>query len=165
MSDHDPFTEPETAHPRARELMKEEVLWDCAEEDAPFGSDEGFDAYYEFRAWRAKNKKENLTACFEWIMQSDDLKNYNQKLGSDAAIKRDLANPDEAFLADDYDMFTLDATVIATALGQLIDEGRIDKEAKPYVRVAIKRQMHPKVVTGARRKKILKAIERIVETA
>lgn len=47
MCDHDPFNEPETAHPRARELMWEPIFWDCADEAAPFGSDEGFDAYYD----------------------------------------------------------------------------------------------------------------------
>lgn len=46
-------------------------------------------------------------------------------------------------MADAYDMLTLDTTVIATALGQLLDEGRIDPEVKPYIRVAIKRQLHP----------------------
>ena len=62
-------------------------------------------------------------------------------------------------------MFTLDATIIATALGQLLDEGRIDAEAKPYVRVAIHRQMHPLVVTSELRQDILVAIERVVGAA
>jgi uncharacterized protein YfeS len=165
MSDHDPFNEPETAHPRARQLMKEEFLWDCVDEEAPFGSDEGADAYYEFRDWRARNKKKKLTDCLAWIMQGEKLKNYNEKLCTNQAIERDLENPDEAFLGEDYDMFTLDATVIATALGQLLDEGRIDPEAKPFVRVAIKRQMHPKVLTSGHRKKILQAVERVVKAA
>jgi hypothetical protein len=51
----------------------------------------------------------------------------------------------------DY-IFTLDTTVIGTALGQLIDEGYIDAEAKPYVQVAIKRQLHHKVLTSDHRK-------------
>jgi uncharacterized protein YfeS len=165
MTDHDPFNEPETAHPRARELMTEEILWDCVDEEAPFGSDEGDDAYYEFRAWRKRNKKKNLTACLVWIMQGEELKNYNDELCSDEIIERDLENPDEAFLADAYDVFTLDTTVIATALGQLLDEGRIDVDAKPYVRVAIKRQLHHKVVTSEHRKNILMAIQRVVEAA
>jgi uncharacterized protein YfeS len=162
MSDHDPFNEPETAHPRARELMTEESLWDCVDEEAPFGSDEGNDAYYEFRAWRKRNKKKNLTACLSWIMDGK-LQNYTDELFSDETIERDLDDPDESFLADDYDVFTLDTTVIATALGQLLDEGRIDAEAKPYVRVAINRQLHSKVLTSKHRKKILLAIKRVVD--
>jgi uncharacterized protein YfeS len=164
MSDHDPFNEPETAHPRARALMTEAFFWDCTDEEAPFGSDEGHDAYYEFRDWRQRNRKKNLTACLWWIMEGK-LKKYNEDLCSDEAIERDLEDPDEAFLADSYDMFTLDATVIATALGQLLDEGRIDVEAKPYVRVAVKRQLHPKVVTSGHRRDVLLAVQRVVDAA
>jgi len=164
-SEHDPFNEPERAHPRARELMTEEFLWDCADEEAPFGSDEGWEAYYEFRRWREENTTENLTACLAWIMQGEDLKDYNDVLSSNESIERDIENPDEAFLAERYDMFTLDATVIATALAQLLDEGRIDAEAKPYVRVAIKRQSHPKAVTSEHREKILRAVERVIDAA
>jgi uncharacterized protein YfeS len=164
MSDHDPFNEPETAHPRARELMTEEFLWNCVDDEAPFGSDEGATAYYEFRDWRERNKKKDLIACLSWIM-GGKLKQYTDELCSDRVIERDLDQPDKAFLAEEYDMFTLDTTVIATALGQLLDEGRIDEDAKPYVRVAIKRQLHPKVVTSENRKKILLAVQRVVEAA
>jgi uncharacterized protein YfeS len=164
-TEHDPFNEPEIAHSRARELMTEEFFWDCVDEEAPFGSDEGHDAYFEFRRWRRQNKKNKLTACLTWIMEGEELENYNDELCSDEAIERDVENPEGAFLADSYDMFTLDTTIIASALGQLMDEGRIDAEAKPYVRVAIKRQLHPKVVSSAHRRNILLAIQRVVEAA
>ncbi len=36
MTEHDPFNEPERAHPRARELMSESFFWDCVDEEAPF---------------------------------------------------------------------------------------------------------------------------------
>ncbi len=165
MSDHDPFNEPETAHPRARQLMTEEFFWDCTDEEAPFGSDEGDTAYDEFRSWRKQNKTENLTTCLSWIMQNEDLQNYNDELCSDEVIEQDIENPDEAFLADDYDIFTLDTTVIATALGQLLDEGCIDADAKPYVQVAIKRQLHPLILTSEHRKNILLAAKRVVDAA
>ena len=64
MNDHDPFNDPETARPRARELMTEKVLWDCVDEDAPFGSDEGHDAYYEFRAWREEKQSGKFDGVF-----------------------------------------------------------------------------------------------------
>ncbi|MDY3555224.1 hypothetical protein R5W24_004363 [Gemmata sp. JC717] len=165
MRDRDPFNEPETAHPRARELMTEAFFWDCADEEAPFGSDEGHDAYYEFRRWRRRNKQKPLTNCLAWIMRGVDLMSYNDDLCSDEAVAQALEKPGEAFLAGAYDMFTLDATVIATCLGQLLDEGRIDAAAKPYVRVAIRRQLHPRVVTSERRREILLAVQRIVDPA
>ncbi len=165
MSNHDPFNEPETAHPRARQLMTEDFFWDCVDEEAPFGSDEAATAYDEFRHWREQNKTENLTVCLAWIMQNEDLQDYNEKLCSDEVIEQDIENPDQAFLADDYDIFTLDTTVIATALGQLLDEGYIDADAKPYVQVAIKRQLNPLILTSEHRKNILIAAKRVVEAA
>jgi len=164
MEEHDPFNEPETAHPRARELMTESSLWDCSDEEAPFGSDEGFDAYYEFRRWRADNRDQPLTECLSWIMDGR-LGEYNEALCDDASVNRDLADPDDAFLAEHFDMFTLDATVIATVLGQLLDEGAIDAEAKPYVRVAVQRQLHGDVVTSEHRENLLRAIQRVVDVA
>lgn len=163
--EHDPFNEPETAHPKARELMIEKFFWNCADEEAPFGSDEGWDAYYEFRRWREHHKTENLIECLAWIMNGENLENYNENICSDETIRRDLENPENAFLAKSYDIFTLDATVISTALGQLLDEGYIDAEAKPYVQVAIKRQLHPEILTSEHRKTILLAAKQVVEAA
>jgi uncharacterized protein YfeS len=164
MSDHDPFNDPETAHPRARALMADEILWDCVDEEAPFGSDEGNDAYYDFREWRQENAAANLTECLDWIMHGQ-LERYSPELCSDDRIARDLDEPDGAFLAKSYDLFTLDATVIATALGQLLDEGRIDAEAKPYVEVAISRQLHPRILTSEHRKRILLLVRQVVDAA
>ncbi len=163
-NEHDPFNEPERAHARARELMSEPFFWDCTNEWAPFGSDEGWDAYYEFRRWREENPASNLKECMAWI-PAGELDGYSDTLCSDESIARDLAKPDEAFLAEHFDMFTLDATVIATALGQLLDEGTIDAEAKPYVYVALKRQLHPQVTPGGERQEILLATKRVVDAA
>jgi len=162
MCDHDPFNEPETAHNRARELMVEPFFWDCADERAPFGSDEGSEAYYEWRDWRENNPAKPLTECLSWILDGN-LSGYNESLCEEEQIERDLSNPSDAFLADHYDMFTLDTTIIATALGQLMDEGTIDTEAKQYVNVAIRRQSYPGVHEYLA--ETLTAIQRVVDAA
>lgn len=61
-ADHDPWNNVEDRHPRAQALMAEE-LWDCVNELAPFGSDEGAEAYCEYRDWRAENPDTNLVEC------------------------------------------------------------------------------------------------------
>ena len=160
----DPFDNRDSAHPRARELMKEEFFWDCVDEDAPFGSDDGATSFDEWRSWRQRNPKVPLTECFNWIL-SGQLDNYNQQLCSDEQIARDLDRPGSALLADAFDMFTLDTTIISTALSQLIDEGAIDADAKPYVEVAITRQAHKRVVTSVERLKILQGIATVVREA
>jgi hypothetical protein len=145
MTEHDPFNEPELAHPRARELMTEPLFWDCVDESAPFGSDEGSDAYYEWRFWREENLNTSLSECFAWIL--------NGEL-SDYAL---------AYESDDWDSFTLDATIIATGLSQLIDEGTIDDDAKPFLEIAIQRQRVPGA--GQFDSTTLDAIERVVRDA
>ncbi|XZE52537.1 molybdate metabolism regulator [Planctomycetaceae bacterium SH139] len=162
MTEHDPFNEPETAHARARELMVEPLFWDCVDEAAPFGSDEGSEAYYEWRNWRAENPGAPLIQCFDWILDGQ-LAAFNEALASDAQIEIDAANPDDAFLAQHYDMYTLDTTIIATGLGQLMDEGSIDSDAKPFMHVAIKRQRNPKA--GHYDASTLDAIARVVDDA
>jgi len=110
--DHDTWNEPGHRHPRAQQLM-DEALWDCVDEHAPFCSDEGADAYLEYRSWRAENPDQDLQRCIDWIGDESDY-------------------PDE---------FTFDATIIATVLGQFVDEGRIDASVKPAARKAIARQI------------------------
>ena len=68
-------------------------------------------------------------------------------------------------MSEAFDIFTLDTTVIGTALGQLIDEGVIDASAKPYIRVAIARQLNPLLCQDDNRREILEAARRVVETA
>ena len=164
MSEHDPFNDPELAHARARDLMPEPFFWDCVNELAPFDSDEGSDAYYEWRQWRIDHPALSLTECISWIM-SGQLAGYNESLHTDECIENDLSKPDDAFLAEHYDMFTMDATVIATALGQLLDEGTIDSDAKQYVHVAINRQLHPRVCMDEEHREILLATKRVLYSA
>jgi len=131
--EHDPWNEPEHRHPRARELMPEE-LFDCADEDAPFGSDEGAEAYLEYRDWRAQNPGAPLTECLEWIGDESDYP----------------------------DAFTFDATIIATVLGQLVAEGRVDAAAKPAARRAIERQL---LDAGPPRRQLLEMSAAAIEAA
>lgn len=44
------------AHKRAIELIPEDFFWDCINELAPFGSDEGDLALSEFREWKKESK-------------------------------------------------------------------------------------------------------------
>jgi uncharacterized protein YfeS len=165
--DHDPWNEPSQRHPRARDLMREETFWDCVNELAPFGSDEGADAYVEYRDWRAENPESNLIECIVWILDGR-IDEYNVSLTEVSSI----SESDESAETLGYpNAFTLDATIIATVLGQLVDEGRIDIEAKPYAAIAIRRQNHPLVLSeydddaAAERRAILEITQRVIDEA
>ena len=165
--DHDPWNEPSHRHPRANELMRDDFFWDCVNELAPFGSDEGADAYVEYRRWRAENPDANLAACISWIL-GGNRDSYNFSLTDDPAIQ---LGDDSAHDFGYADAFTLDATIIATVLGQLVDEGRVDVEAKPFAAIAIRRQRHPfnlarfRESAVAERSAILKSVQEVIDAA
>jgi uncharacterized protein YfeS len=128
------------AHQRARELVPDEFFWDCADELAPFGSDEGDTALAEFRDWRRENPKAPVLDCLKWTIESVgemDFAKYDDTLLADALIQEQIE--DDEFDDQQY-IFTLDVSVIATGFGQLVDEGKIDPTAKPVIRRAIDRQ-------------------------
>lgn len=158
----DPFDNRSHAHRRARELMKEEIFWDCADEAGPFGSDEGSTAFSDWREWREKNPYLSIIECLDWILDGQ-LNSYNSKLASAEQVAYDLEKPKKAFLAKHYDMWTLDVTIIATGLSQLIDEGVIDGSAKPVIKVATSRQRCEGAGIFAR--STLDAIDRVVDEA
>jgi len=163
MSEHDPFNESDKyAHKRARELMTDPMLWNCSDESAPFGSDEGYDAYYEWRNWREENPTSPLTECLDWICDGK-LSKYTMEIATNEQVAIDIATPDGAFLADHFDIFTLDTTIIATGLGQLVDEGSIDTDAKQFLNVAIQRQRNLSI--GHYDKVTLDAIARVIHAA
>jgi len=130
----------ERAHPRAIELIPDEFFWDSTDEFAPFGADEGDIALAEYRDWRRDNPDAPAVECIEWTIESVgdmDAADYNNSLVDRYLIRRQMR--DEQF--NDYRfIFTLDISVIATGFGQLVDEGKIDPECKPYIQTAINRQ-------------------------
>ncbi len=144
--------------------MVEPFFWDCVDELAPFGSDEGSQAYYEWRRWRQLHPSGSLKECLTWILYGK-IGDYTDALCADGRIEADLKSPDDAFLASHYDVFTLDTTIIATALGQLMDEGTIDISAKPYVMTAITRQLHLRICEDDARREILTATRKVVQAA
>ena len=131
----------EYAHPRALQLLPEEFFWDCVNELAPFGSDEGDLALAEFRDWRLGNPELPTLECLKWVIESvGEMKfeDYNAKLLERSRIREAIDDP--GFNDEQY-IRTLDISVIATGFGQLVDEGIIETANKPVIQLAIDRQL------------------------
>ncbi|MBO9733165.1 MAG: hypothetical protein J7623_31275 [Chitinophaga sp.] len=131
----------EHAHPRAIELLPEDFFWDCVDELAPFGSDEGDMALAEFREWRKANPHTPVRECLKWVIESIgemSIEAYNEELLDRDHMK---ALMDDPGYDDSYYIFTLDASIIATGFGQLVDEGVIDEENKGIISIALERQI------------------------
>ncbi len=131
----------DNAHQKAIELIPEDFFWDCIDELAPFGSDEGDTALAEFRDWRKENPTTPTLECLKWVIESVgeiDFADYNSEILSRAKIKSQLE--DEDFDDQQY-IYTLDISVIATGFAQLVDEGIIEVENKEVIQLAIDRQL------------------------
>ena len=129
------------AHPRALELISEDFFWDCTDELAPFGSEEGDVALADFREWRRGNRDTPLVEYLKTVIASlgnMKFEDYNEDLLDRDQIKCQLEDPS---FNHDYYIFTLDATIIATGFGQLVDEGTIDAAIRPVISIALERQI------------------------
>lgn len=68
---------------QARMLLTKDFYWDPIEEFAPFGNDDGSDAFHDFKAWRKKNKSSSpvtfLTQLIEeWGYPKFDLSQLDE---------------------------------------------------------------------------------------
>lgn len=140
MSDEANGIDRDHAHKRALDLVPEDFFWDCGDELAPFGSDEGDTALSEFRDWRQDNAGLPIINCVRWTVESVgemDFKDYNDSLLSNDRVRCQIQ--DKEFDDQQY-VFTLDVSVMATVFGQLVDEGKIDPQVKPVASIALARQ-------------------------
>ena len=155
------YCDRERAHPRAVSLMVEDFLWNTFADDTPFGSDEGYEGYYSWREWRSSNPDANLINAVSWILD-DDRQAYLNLAKEDNPQK---AFGNSSFIAG-WDLWTLNITIISTALSQLLDEGTIDDEAKPYVYTATAIERSPRIEnSGFMPAEVLDAIDRVVAAA
>ena len=128
------------AHPKAIELIPEDFFWSCIDELAPFGSDEGAIALVEYRDWRKENPNTPTLECLKWVIEAVGEMNYadyNQKIVDKQLLKLQLEDTD---FDDQQFIYTLDISVIATGFAQLVDEGIIEQQNKPIIKLAIDRQ-------------------------
>ncbi len=128
-------------HPRAIQIIPDDFFWDCADELAPFGSDEGDTALSEYREWRKENPVESLEECLIWTIESVgeiDAADYSDEIFHELTVRQQIDDPD---FDDQQLIYTTDVSVIATVFGQLADEGKVDASAKPYAARALKRQI------------------------
>ncbi|KZX15347.1 hypothetical protein MBCUT_15610 [Methanobrevibacter cuticularis] len=130
-------------HKKAIEIANYEFFWDCVDELAPFGSDEGYIAFAELCDWVKDNPQVPLIDCFRWILKCWDLKleEFNDDIIKNSSIIKIIQDLDF-----DQDLIMLDTTIIATGFGQLILQGKIDADIKNIIHLSILRQMNSNVL-------------------
>jgi len=154
---------PETAHPRARQMLGHSVIWNYGDEDSPLGNDTGADtfaAYLNFRATRPVGGAQDFVReqlalrgipDTGWDLLDLGLLEEAIKSGAGSTLVR----------RDDF--------IIALAFSQLLLEGSLDPEVQRRAITALRRQESDVVVSfrggggKAARKQQLMEFTRILE--
>lgn len=127
----DPDYEPskQRAHPISRKLMKENFFWDILDDNAPFGNDDGAEALPYWRKWRRANPHGKIMEFMKDIFEHYDISfsDWERKSGNFAPF--DFVGILTTSMGNNV--------VIATAFGQLMDEGYVDPELATLARKAI----------------------------
>ena len=128
-------TDRKTSHPNFVEAFNDNFYYDCTDEEAPFGNDNGADTLYELEDYyRNGNYDEKITLFPKRIvMDIWDLKYVNYD-SFDRKVIQELINK------DNYSLFATDQVTVAVALGEIKITGKIDPELKIMALNAIKRQ-------------------------
>lgn len=126
-----------TSHPNFVNLFKDSFYFDCSDEEAPFGSDEGADTLYELEGMIRKNKiidwnlfpKKLIEESWEmeFILPTENLK-IDQ-------LKKQLTEKKD----NEMNILQSDQVIIAVAFGQIKITGKINSEIKELALLSLKR--------------------------
>jgi uncharacterized protein YfeS len=140
--DEDPWElSPETAHPKAAQILTDEFFWDCSDENSPFGSDTGADTLAFFRVWRKEHPRSNPSEFLGQILR---------EVFEVPDAHWNVIEPDqvrEMLTGSEYDVSVRDDAVIAVAFGQIVLEGDVEAEIKRRALSALQRQALPFVIS------------------
>lgn len=125
----------ETSHPNFVNHFTEDFYYDCGDEEAPFGNDNGADTLYELEDLIKSGDYKGKFLTFPKKIVSDiwDL-NYLEPENFDKEKIKKLIEDDE------YSLVATDQVIIAVALGEIKILGKIEPELKKTALNAMKRQ-------------------------
>jgi len=124
---------PKTSHPRFVAHFIEEFYYDCGDEEAPFGSDEGSDTLNEMQEIIRKKHTIDFATFPKHLIENLWGMHYIAVDTLDEKAVRDIAKEHE------MDMLQSDMVTYATAFGQIKITGKLDSDLKKNALLALKR--------------------------
>lgn len=133
---------PLTSHPRFREHFTAEFYYDCADDEAPFGSDDGNDTLHHLCEYVKKMREANLMDFPRQLQQGDwELEWFEPTPPTEAAVKAILARGEIAGLPVASHLLACDHVIVAVALGQIKIMGRIFDRLREMALNALRRMV------------------------
>lgn len=110
---------PETAHPRASQLLGQSIVWNFADDDSPLGNDVGWDtfaAYLDFRATYPENRTQEF---LREELASREIPDADWDLLDPVRLEESLKS------GTGYKVVRRDDIIIGLAFAQLLLEGAL----------------------------------------
>lgn len=125
-----------TSHPSFVQHFNEEFYYDCDDEEAPFGSDEGSDALYELSEFIKKHGRKDLLLFPQYLIEEIWDMTYMHPINIDKKSLQELLDNNSE---NEMLIYQSDQVIIAVALGQIKITGLIDKDLKDLAIFSLKR--------------------------
>ncbi|MDR1961035.1 MAG: WGR domain-containing protein, partial [Gracilibacteraceae bacterium] len=126
-----------SSHPRFAAHFTDDFYYDCGDEEAPFGSDEGSDTLNLLEEYIRKNRNGDIVYFPQRVMEKDwGMEYIPPDFFDEAGIKAEIAKPDDAIPRSQ--LLTInDQVIIATALGQIKIMGEVSQRLKVHAQNAL----------------------------
>mgnify|MGYP000886072808 FL=1 len=123
-----------TSHPHFVRYLTDDFYYDCGDEEAPFGSDEGSDTLSELaQAFRKNNNLDPLTFPQKLICEYWGMDYLPPQLDQAAESIAELCKQQET------EVYQSDKVIIATAFGSIKITGRLKPELQQLALLAMQR--------------------------
>jgi uncharacterized protein YfeS len=132
---------PETAHPKARQLLGDSIVWSYGDEDSPLGNDTGADTFASYLAFRAIKPAASVHQFIRDELASSEIADADWDL-LDAPRLQATLDADNGFSVLRRDDF-----ILGLAFAQLLVEGAVDAEVRRRALLALDRQATDVVLT------------------
>lgn len=119
------------AHPIAVKLLKDDFYWDIADENSPFGSDNGADGLAAYSRWLATHPNSSTESFLEDFLPTWQVNYQTWKSGKND----DLSMPWNWLKK--YSVTTTNDIITSVAFGQLVMFGKVDEPTRKLALTAI----------------------------
>ncbi len=129
-----------TSHPVFQQYFADDLYYDCGDEEAPFGSDEGNDTLWELQERLRKQQPVDFADFPRQLLEEEWRLTYLPPIsGQTSEQLMALADQDFNGLPGDVELLNTIQVILATAFGQLKITGQLDEALQALAFLALDR--------------------------
>jgi len=125
---------PETAHPRAKDLLGQSIVWKYGDQDSPLGNDTGADTFAAYLDFRGNHPFGGIEGFIREQLSFMGVPDADWDMLDTNRLRQSL-NTDRGFT-----LLTRDDFIIGLAFAQLLLDGALDPIVRERAITAVRRQ-------------------------